>query len=119
MPYRVVETDAQLTEKPSLLIGKGTDSSVPKQLLTTILTIAAASKRNITEIYCSSDTPATWRLYVGGSEVNVSRTSERWFHWDFNAFQISDTDSLEVKVFLHCNRATGEADVSVFGYVAA
>lgn len=117
MPYRVVETDAQLIEKAGTLLAKGSDSAVPKNIETTIVTLAAGSTRNITEIYCSSDTPATWRLYRNAVEISVVRTSDRWFHWDFNAFGISDTDVITVSAFLHCNRATGEADVSIVGYV--
>lgn len=117
MPYRVVETDAQLTEKPGTLLASGTDSAVPRLMETTIATLAAGSKRNLTEIYCSSDTPATWRLKLNGSPISVVRTSDRWFHWDFNAFGIADTDVVTVTVFLHCNRLTGEADVSIIGYV--
>ena len=119
MGYRVVETDAQLIEKAGVLLAKGTDSAAPKQMETTIATLAAGSARNITEIYCSCDTPAIWRLYKNGSEESVIRTSERWFHWDFNAYGITDTDVITVKVFPQCARATAEADVSIFGYVTS
>jgi len=119
MPYRVVETDAQLIEKAGTLLAKGTDSAAPKQLETTIVTLAAGSTRNITEIYCSSDTPATWRLYLNGTEESVIRTSDRWFHWDFNAWGITDTDVVSVKVFPQCSRATAEVDVSIYGYAVA
>ena len=119
MPYRVVETDAKLIERAGILLIKDEDSAAPKLMETTIVTLASGSARNITEIYCSADTPATWRLFLNAVEQSLVRTSKRNFHWDFNAWGITDTDVITVSVFPQCNRATAEADVSIFGYAVA
>ena len=119
MPYRVVETDAKLIEKAGALILSGTDSAAPRIFETTIVLLSAGTKRNITEIYCSCDTPAVWRLYKGVTLISKIRTSDRWFHWDFNAFGIEDTDTLKVTVFPQCSRLTAEADASIIGYTVA
>jgi hypothetical protein len=116
MPYRVVETDANFVAKPAQALDIGTDSAVPQNILTTIATFAAGTSHNITEIVCSADTPGRWELHIDATAEFIYRTSKRSFIWQFQALGLLAAETIRVKFFPQCNRATAQADATIYGY---
>ena len=117
MPYRVVETDANFIPSPATVLAIGTDSAVPKNILTTIATLGAGVLSNITEVICSADTPGRWEIHKNATLEFIQRVADRSHVFSLQAYEHLDTDIITVKFFPQCNRATAEADATIMGYI--
>lgn len=83
---------------------------------TTILTYVASGDRRITQVSCSGDVRALWKLYVEGSLIESRRGDGRnvLFDWDW-PLQVADTETFEVKVTHFKAAETPTFDATVYG----
>jgi hypothetical protein len=116
MPFRVVEVDGQLIEKPSRVLVKGVNLLTPKLTETTIVTLNGATEYNITELVLTADVPAKWRVYIDSVFQFELGPDNKGKSYNFNGLNKLSTEILDIKVFFNANRTTGICRAAILGY---